>query len=68
MNFRGKQWSRNGNHYRLVGTCINVYQWNAGANATFLVEKLGVGTFTVHGKGAEARDAAIKKALDLAKE
>ena len=68
MNFRGKQWIRNGNHYHLVGTRINVYQWNAGANATFLVEKLGVGTFTVHGKGSEARDEAIKKALDLSKE
>ena len=68
MNFRGKQWSRNGNHYHLVGTRINVYFWNSGANANFLVEKLGVGTFTVHGKGAEARENAIKMAFDLAKE
>ena len=66
MTFRGKQWQRNGNHYNLVGTRINVYQWNTGAKANFLVEKLGEGTYTVHGKGAAARDAAIKMAFDLA--
>lgn len=66
MTFRGKQWQRNGNHYNLVGTRINVYQWNTGAKANFLVEELGKGTHTVHGKGAAARDAAIKMAFDLA--
>lgn len=66
MTFRGKQRRRNGNHYNLVGTRINVYQWNAGEKANFWVEELGKGTHTVHGKGAEARDAAIKMAFCLA--
>lgn len=71
MNFRGKQWKRNGNHYNLVGTKVNVYFWNSGANQTYLVEILGRGAFAqrtygISGKGSEARDKAIKKALELA--
>lgn len=69
MTFRGKEWERCGNHYHLVGTEINVYQWNSGKNANFLVtagyrnsnhiEK------TIEGKGSEARDKAIEFALSL---
>ena len=70
MTFRGKQGKRFGNHYNLVGTKINVYQWNSGTNATFMVEKLGVpvgqqNTWSIDGKGAEARDKAIAKAFEL---
>lgn len=68
MTFRGKRWQRNGNHFWLVGTNIAIYQWNTGANANFMVEERGKGTYTVHGKGAAARDTAIKMALDLASE
>ena len=55
---------------RTVGTKVNVYQWNSGANATFMVEKLGVpvgqqNTWSIDGKGTEARDKAIAKAFEL---
>lgn len=71
MTFRGKQWKRIGNHYNLVGTKINVYQWNSGAKANFLVEKIGLppweqNTWTISGTGQEARDRAIAKAFELA--
>lgn len=73
MNFRGKEWKRDCNHYSLVGTNVRVYQWNTGANANFMVEVLGrkpweQSTYTIPGKGACARDTAIAKALELAKE
>ena len=72
MTFRGKQWQRNGNHYALVGTKVRVYQWNSGANANFMVELLGTkpweqNTWTIDGKGSQARDRAIQKAMELAK-
>lgn len=72
MTFRGKEWKRNGNHYNLVGTNVVVYQWNSGANANFLIEVRGLNshknnTITVPGKGPEARDFAIAKALEIAK-
>lgn len=66
MNFRGKQWKKEGNAYRLVGTKIKVYQWNTGAKANFLIEESGKGTHTVHGKGAEARDRAISMEYQMA--
>ena len=69
MNFRGKDWSRHGNHYTLADTSIRVYFWNSGKNANFMVE---AGTtnadhinVTIHGKGPEARDAAITTAYNL---
>lgn len=68
MTFRGKEWEKRGNHYNLLGTEIDVYQWNSGKNANFLVtagyrnsnhiEK----TFP---KGDGARDAAIAYALSI---
>lgn len=71
MTFRGNQWERQGNHYHLANTQIDVYQWNSGKNANFLVtagyrnsnhiEK----TFP---KGEGARDAAITYAMSLSKQ
>ena len=68
MTFRGKQWKRSGNCYNLVGYQIDIYQWNSGKNANFLVcagyqnrnhvEK-------AFSKGPEARDAAIEYALSI---
>lgn len=68
MTFRGKQWKRHGNRYNLVGYQVDIYQWNSGKNANFLVcagysnrnhvEK-------AFSKGPEARDAAIQYALSI---
>lgn len=69
MTFRGKMWERYGNHYNLVGTEINVYQWNTGKNANFLVTagyRHSNHREKSFSKGAEARDAAIAYALSLA--
>lgn len=71
LNFRGKQWERNGNHYRLVGTQVRVYFWNTGAKQTYMIEVLGLSVhsrnmWTIPGKGADARDKAIKMAFELA--
>lgn len=66
LNFRGKQWRREGNAYRLVGTKFKIYQWNSGKNANFLIEETGRGTYTVHGKGETAREDAIHKVYELA--
>ena len=71
LTFRGKQWKRNGNGYYLVGTKICVRCWNSGEKANFLVELLGTkpfeqNTWTIPGKGARAREAAIRKAYELA--
>lgn len=68
MTFRGKEWERHGNHYNLVGTEINVYQWNSGKNANFMVTA-GYRKSTYKqlsfSKGPSARDAAITYALSL---
>ena len=45
--------------------------WNSGEKANFLVELLGAkpfeqSTWTIPGKGARAREAAIRKAYELA--
>ena len=71
LNFRGKEWKRSGNGYYLVSTKICVHQWNNGEKANFLVELLGTkpseqNTWTIPGKGARAREAAIRKAYELA--
>ena len=71
MSFRGKQWKRSGNGYYLVGTKVCVRCWNSGEKANFLVELLGAkpseqSTWTIPGKGARAREAAIRKAYELA--
>ena len=64
-NFREKCWKRGGNAYRLVGTNIQIYVWNSGEKANFLLEE-GGRTYTIPGKGARARDFAIRKAYELA--
>ena len=71
LNFRGKEWERNGNAYYLANTKICVRCWNSGEKANFLVEVLSAkpfeqSTWTIPGKGARARDAAIRKAYELA--
>lgn len=71
LTFRGKEWKRSGNGYYLVGTKICVRCWNSGEKANFLVELLGAkpseqNTWTIPGKGARAREAAIRKAYELA--
>ena len=68
MTFRGKMWERYGNHYNLVGTEINVYQWNTGKNANFLVTagyKHSNHKEKSFSKGPTARDAAIAFALSI---
>ena len=71
LTFRGKQWKRNGNGYYLVDTKVCVRCWNNGEKANFVVELLGTkpfeqNTLTIPGKGARAREAAIRKAYELA--
>ena len=71
LTFRGNQWRRSGNGYYLVDTKICVRVWNSGEKANFLVELLGAkpfeqNTWTIPGKGARAREAAIRKAYELA--
>ena len=69
MTFRGKQWERSGNQYHLVGTSVNVYQWNSGRNANFLVTAGYTNSNHVERsfpKGEGARDAAIMYAMALA--
>lgn len=71
MSFRGKQWKRSGNGYYLVDTKVCVHAWNSGEKANFMVELLGTkpfeqNTWTIPGKGARAREAAIRKAYELA--
>lgn len=68
MTFKGKEWKRSGNHYNLVGTEINVYFWNTGANANFLVAagyRKSTYTSKSFSKGPTARDAAIEYALSI---
>lgn len=71
MTFRGEQWERLGNRYHLVGTQVDVYQWNSGKKANFLVttgyrnSNHKERTFP---KGEGARDAAIAYALSLAEQ
>lgn len=67
-SFRNKEWTKHGNHYHLEGTQINIYQWNSGKNANFLVE---AGYYTNNyitksfPKGENAREQAIEFALSI---
>lgn len=68
MTFRGKEWQRFGNHYNLVGTQINVYFWNTGKNAWFMVTAGYRKSNYIQksfAKGETARDDAIKYALSI---
>jgi len=68
MTFKGKEWKRYGNHYNLLGTEINVYFWNTGKNANFLVTagyRKSNYTQKSFSKGQTARDAAIEYALSI---
>lgn len=69
LNFRSKKWERNGNHYHLIGTDVNVYQWNSGKNANFLVTAGYRNSNHVERsfpKGEMAKEQAIKFAFELA--
>lgn len=69
MTFQGKQWKRSGNKYNLVGTQINIYQWNSGKNANFLVTAGYRNSNHIERafpRGDGSRDAAITYALSLA--
>ena len=69
MTFRGKQWERTGNRYHLVGTQVNVYQWNSGKDANFLVTagyRNSDHRERSFPKGSNARYAAISYAMSLA--
>lgn len=68
MTFRDKRFEKIGNHYNLIGTEINIYHWNNGKNANFLVT---AGYSTYHHiekafpKSETAREDAIKYALSI---
>lgn len=71
MNFRGKQWKHSGNGYYLIGSKVCVRYWNSGEKVNFIVELLRTkpfeqNTWSIPGKGARAREAAIRKAYELA--
>ena len=70
LSFRDKKvWNRNGNHYHLIGTEVNVYQWNSGKNANFLVTSGYRDSNHVERsfpKGITAKEDAIRFALSLA--
>lgn len=70
VGFGGKQWERNGNRYHLVGTQIDVYQWNSGKNANFLVAGYRNSNHKERSfpKGDGARAAAIEYAFMLSRE
>ena len=70
LSFRNKKiWARNGNQYHLIGTDVNVYQWNSGKNANFLVTAGYRNSNHVERsfpKGQTAKEQAIKYAFELA--
>ena len=68
MTFRDKRWERFGNRYHLIGTQIDVYQWNSGKNANFLVTagyRNSNHKERSFPKGETARDDAIMYATSL---
>jgi len=68
-SFRGKMWERSGNRFHLVGTEVNVYQWNTGKKANFLVTGGYRNSSHIEksfGCGINARDDAIAFALSIA--
>ncbi len=70
LSFRNRKvWERNGNHYHLIGTEVNVYQWNSGKNANFLVTSGYRNSNHVERsfpKSETAKEDAIRFALSLA--
>jgi hypothetical protein len=68
MTFRDKRFEKCGNHYNLIGTEINIYHWNKGKSANFLVTA-GYGTYNhiekAFPKSETAREDAIKFALSI---
>lgn len=77
--FNQKEWENRGQGKHLRGFSICVRQYNTGKNANFLLEAWGDSyarllgkepapsvTRTIPGKGAEAREEAIRQAKALA--
>ena len=69
MTFRGKEWKRFGNHYRLIDTDVKVYFWNTGKNQWYMVTANEYSKFGAiqksFSRGPEARDQAIAYAKEL---
>ncbi len=66
--FRGKQWERHGNQFHLVGYQIDIYQWNSGKKANFLVCAGYRNSNHIEksfGKGPKSRDEAISYAMKI---
>lgn len=60
-----------GQTVRFRDSKVYVHQWNSGKNKNFVVEKRGLATWqqntwTISGKGDEAMERAICKAMELA--
>lgn len=60
-----------GQTVRFGDSKVYVHQWNSGKNKNFVVEKRGLptwqqNTWTIPGKGDEAMERAICKAIELA--
>jgi len=69
MRFCKPDWENDGNCHHLVGTEINVYQWNAGCKANFLLTAgyrySNHKEITIPGAGSIARDTAIRTAIEM---
>ena len=60
-----------GHTVRFGDSKVYIHQWNTGKNKNFVVEKIGLpawqqNTWTIPGKGDEAMERAIRKAIELA--
>lgn len=79
LRFLPSLWDTDGNTKRLKGHKIKIVQWNAGAEANFMIEAYETEDEgrkyhhnqryirqTIPGYGPNARDAAIRMAMELA--
>ena len=79
LSFLPSEWETGRNRKRLKGHLIEIFQWNTGAEANFMIEasetvdggrKLHPSgrhiSRTIPGYGPNARDAAIRMAMELA--
>ncbi len=79
LRFSPSEWKTSGNTKRLKGHLIKVFQWNTGAEANFMIEASETAdggrklhprgryiSQTIPGYGPDARDAAIRMAMELA--
>lgn len=79
LRFLPSEWETSRNRKRLKGHLIEVLQWNTGAEANFMIEASETAdggtkyhpsgrhiSKTIPGYGPNARDAAIRMAMELA--